>query len=99
MNKHINFCFLLSFLTLTPLILNHYSPLTPITSPIICSDEDNLKKSLSEEVKPKPAEESRKRVSLIDAKRAQNAGIALARIKVPFSEVKERYVRIYIFLY
>ena len=45
-------------------------------------------------MKPKPAEESRKRVSLIDAKRAQNAGIALARIKVPFSEVKERYVRI-----
>lgn len=48
-------------------------------------------------MKPKPAEESRKRVSLIDAKRAQNAGIALARIKVPFPEVKERYVRIFVF--
>ena len=43
--------------------------------------------------KEKPVEEvanSRKRVNLIDAKRAQNAGIALARIKVPFPEVKER---------
>ena len=46
------------------------------------------------EKKPSALEEaqnSRKRVNLIDAKRAQNAGIALARIKMPFAEVKERY--------
>ena len=33
---------------------------------------------------------SRKRVNLIDMKRGQNAGIALARIKMSFAEVKER---------
>ena len=35
-------------------------------------------------------ESKRKRVNLIDAKRGQNAGIALARIKVGFPEVRER---------
>jgi hypothetical protein len=33
---------------------------------------------------------SRKRVNLIDMKRGQNAGIALARIKMSFAEVKDR---------
>lgn len=41
--------------------------------------------------KAKALEESkRKKVNLIDAKRGQNAGIALARIKVGFTEVRER---------
>jgi hypothetical protein len=35
-------------------------------------------------------ESKRKKVNLIDAKRGQNAGIALARIKVGFTEVRER---------
>ena len=45
--------------------------------------------------KAKALEESkRKKVNLIDAKRGQNAGIALARIKVGFTEVRERYATI-----
>lgn len=61
---------------------------------IFNSDESVAKKAEKEGVK-KPtaleeAQNSRKRVNLIDAKRAQNAGIALARIKVPFAEIKER---------
>ena len=39
--------------------------------------------------KPK-ARSEKKVVSLLDPKRAQNAGIALARIKVPFSEVRQK---------
>ena len=33
----------------------------------------------------------KKRLTLIDMKRAQNAGIALARIKSTFAEVKKRF--------
>jgi hypothetical protein len=32
----------------------------------------------------------KKAVSIIDMKRAQNGGISLARIKIPFSEIRER---------
>ena len=35
----------------------------------------------------------KKRVNLVDMKRAQNGGIALARIKISFSEVKEKIQR------
>jgi hypothetical protein len=38
----------------------------------------------------KPAKEVRKQVVLIDMKRAQNGGIALARIKFAFDELKEK---------
>ena len=61
------------------------------------SDESVAKKAAKDgEKKPsalEDAQNSRKRVNLIDAKRAQNAGIALARIKMPFAEVRERYER------
>lgn len=42
------------------------------------------------DTKPAASTDKRKVVSLIDPKRGQNAGIALARLKVPFSEVRER---------
>jgi hypothetical protein len=42
--------------------------------------------------KPVLSEPKKKAVVLVDPKRAQNAGIALARVKLPFVEVRERSV-------
>jgi hypothetical protein len=62
-------------------------------------DEEEFKKlfveSAAEEPKKKatvakPAKEAKKQVVLIDMKRAQNGGIALARIKFSFDELKEK---------
>jgi hypothetical protein len=36
------------------------------------------------------APEKKKRINLVDMKRGQNAGIALARIKMSFEEVRRR---------
>lgn len=41
--------------------------------------------------KPIVSEQKKKTVVLVDPKRAQNAGIALARVKLPFVEVRERF--------
>jgi hypothetical protein len=41
--------------------------------------------------KPIVSEQKKKAVVLVDPKRAQNAGIALARVKLPFVEVRERF--------
>jgi hypothetical protein len=67
------------------------------TSPLILSifisthsNDDQLKKPQGETAKSAAPLTSRKRVNLIDMKRGQNAGIALARIKMSFAEVKER---------
>lgn len=56
----------------------------------MCSNDDQLKKPPGETAKAAAPSTSRKRVNLIDMKRGQNAGIALARIKMSFAEVKER---------
>jgi hypothetical protein len=52
--------------------------------------EPKKKEKVDTDEKTAVVEEKRKRVNLIDAKRGQNAGIALARIKVGFPEVRER---------
>lgn len=49
--------------------------------------EENTKKKA---VVAKPVKEVKKQVVLIDMKRAQNGGIALARIKFSFDELKEK---------
>ena len=79
--------------------LSHlYSSLSPFSSSSSSStssfySDDAPKKDKVDDgaEKAKALEESkRKKVNLIDAKRGQNAGIALARIKVGFTEVRER---------
>jgi len=42
-------------------------------------------------VKSATAEVKKQRINLIDMKRGQNAGIALARIRMTFEEVKMRF--------
>jgi hypothetical protein len=39
----------------------------------------------------KPADAKKQKICLIDMKRGQNAGIALARIKFSFDELKQRW--------
>ena len=53
------------------------------------SESAKVEKS-AEEDKRKDVQQKKMRVNLIDMKRGQNGGIALARIKASFAEVKER---------
>jgi hypothetical protein len=68
----------------------HPFPSPPFPPPSNNSNEDQSKKPAGEATRPAVALVSRKRVNLIDMKRGQNAGIALARIKMSFAEVKDR---------
>lgn len=45
-----------------------------------------------EAVKAQVTDNKKKIVNLVDPKRAQNAGIALARLKIPYVEVKDRII-------
>lgn len=49
-------------------------------------------KDAAKETKPAAAPK-KKALNVIDMKRAQNASIALARIKIPFNEVREKYIK------
>ena len=78
-----------------PHLPSYTYPFTHIFSPsysLSYSDDAPKKDKVDDGAeKAKALEESkRKKVNLIDAKRGQNAGIALARIKVGFTEVRER---------
>jgi Subunit CCDC53 of WASH complex len=78
-------CPLFTILTYHPLYLLHSTALHPLHD-----SNDDLKKPQGEVRAAAGPLVSRKRVNLIDMKRGQNAGIALARIKMSFAEVKER---------
>ena len=45
-----------------------------------------------EAMKSQVTDTKKKTVNLVDPKRAQNAGIALARLRVPYSEVRDRII-------